>query len=353
MDHASRVSRLQGELARPLLVTSLANIRYLTGFTGSLAFVIAGPQSFVFITDGRYGERAAELVAAIPGADLIVHSSGLNAAVAQAFSGAGVVDVEAAHISWDAMRSLADATTATLEPSVGIVEQLRRVKSDDEIAAVRRACAAGDAAFDDLEEIARASATEGELGWGLIDAMRAAGGTAAGWPPIVAIGAHASVPHHRSGTGAITDGLLLLDYGCEVDGYHSDMSRTVWRGGGADDEMEHVYEAVKESQQVGVDAVAAGVVAGDIDAACRSVLDRYGYLDYFLHSTGHGVGLEIHEAPWIRSGSEDVLEPGHIITIEPGVYLPGHGGVRIEDTVAVTDAGCDNLTLSHKEFHLA
>ncbi len=353
MDHPSRVARLQKQLDRQLLVTSLPNIRYLTGFTGSLAFVVVDSDSFVFITDGRYGESAAGLIGAIPGGDLIVHSGGLNATIAATFGDNSIVDVESAHITWDAMRTLAEATSARLEPSVGVVEHLRRVKTADEVAAVRTACAAGDAAFDELEVIASTSATEGELGWGLIDVMRGAGGTAAAWPPIVAIGAHASVPHHRSGTGEIADGLLLLDYGCEVEGYHSDMSRTVWRGSGHDAEMERVHEAVKESQQAGVDAVRPGVVAGDVDAACRAVLDRYGYLDYFLHSTGHGVGLEIHEEPWIRADSEDVLEAGNIITIEPGVYLSGCGGVRIEDTVVVTDSGCENLTLSHKEFHLA
>ncbi len=352
MDHAARVARLQEKLERPLLVASLANIRYLTGFSGSFAFVVAGPQSFTFITDGRYGESAAPLVDAIAGAELVIHSGGINATIARTFTDASAVDVESAHISWEVMRSLAAETQTRLEPTVGVVEDLRRVKTPDEVEAVRAACGAGDAAFDQLAEIAAAADTEGELGWGLVDAMRRAGGTAAGWSPIVAIGVHASVPHHRSGTGAIEDGLLLLDYGCEVDGYQSDMSRTVWRGPGEDVEMERVYAAVRDAQQAGVDAVGPGAVAGDIDEVCRSVLDRYGYLDYFLHSTGHGVGLEIHEAPWIRSGSEDILEAGHIITVEPGVYLSGHGGVRIEDTVVVTDSGCENLTLSHKEFHL-
>lgn len=352
MNHASRVARLRETLTRPLLITSPANIRYLTGFAGSNGFVVAAPDSFVFITDSRYGEAAEPLVAAIPDAELVVYTTGMNATIAAALGTADDVDVEAAHITWDAQRSLARVAHAELHPMVGIVEELRMVKTAAEVDAVRAACAAGDAAFEELDSMANSVTTEAELGWALIDAMRAAGGTAAGWEPIVAIGPNASVPHHRSGSGDIVDGLLLLDYGCEVDGYHSDMSRTVWRGPGRDGEMERVYEAVRESQAAGVAAVRPGVVAGDVDAACREVLDAAGYLEYFVHSTGHGVGLEIHEAPWVRADSDDVLQEGHILTVEPGVYLPGRGGVRIEDTVVVISDGCTNLTLSNKEFHL-
>ena len=180
--------------------------------------------------------------------------------------------------------------------------------------------------------------------------MRSRGGENASWEPIVAAGAGASIPHYRSGRKPVGRGLLLLDYGCVVDGYHSDMSRTVWLEGEPDEDLVRVYQRVLESQEAGIAAVAPGVACGAIDEACREVLRGYGYEKQFLHSTGHGVGLEIHEPPWVRRGNEDLLQEGDVITVEPGVYLPGIGGVRIEDMVVVRGAGPEVLTKSHKEF---
>jgi Xaa-Pro aminopeptidase len=197
------------------------------------------------------------------------------------------------------------------------------------------------------------AATEGELGDGLVSTMKVAGGDQAGWPPIVATGPNAARPHHRAGDDKLGDGVLLLDYGCVVDGYHSDMSRTVWVGGDVEDEVAAVHAAVLEANEEGIAAVAPGVEAGAVDAVCRDVLRRHGYEEHFLHSTGHGVGLDIHESPAVRRGSEEVLAPGQVITIEPGVYLPGRFGVRIEDMVLVTEAGHEVLTTSSKELEPA
>ena len=144
--------------------------------------------------------------------------------------------------------------------------------------------------------------------------------------------------------------MLLLDYGCVVDGYHSDMSRTALVGDAGDPENEAVHAAVLESNEAGIAAVRPGVTAGAVDAVCREVLADHGYEDYFVHSTGHGVGLEIHEGPWVRKGSTDVLEPGNVVTVEPGVYLPGRFGVRIEDMVHVTADGNEVLTTASKEL---
>ena len=167
---------------------------------------------------------------------------------------------------------------------------------------------------------------------------------------VVAVGANASRPHHESGGDAVEDGLLLLDYGCVVDGYHSDMTRTIFRGGDPDEELVRVYEAVRESNQAGIDAAKPGVVAADVDRVCREVLAGHGLAENFLHSTGHGVGLEIHEGPGVNSTSKEVLEPGNVVTIEPGAYLVGVLGVRIEDMVLVTESGNEVLTNSHKEL---
>lgn len=351
MNHAQRVERLLAGLQRPLLISSLTNIRYLTGFTGSSASIVATPSGMTFLTDGRYGEVAGNLVTQLPSASLEVYRANLPGALAAVLRDADVVDVEAAHVTWDFVTKLQDAVTGTLEPSTDTVEVHRRVKDADEVAALSVAARAGDTAFTALPGLAATYDTEAAVGDGLIAAMKGEGGERAGWEPIVAAGPNAARPHHRAGTGTIDrNGLLLVDYGCVVDGYHSDMTRTVWLGGEPDPDVERVYSAVLEANRAGIEAVGPGVTAGDVDEVCRGVLRTYGYEEYFVHSTGHGVGLEIHEGPWVRRDSEDVLEPGHVVTIEPGVYLPGRFGVRIEDMVLVTTSGREVLTASSKEI---
>ncbi len=351
MYYAGRVRRLQGEIKQPLLITNLINIRYLTGFTGSSAFLYLAPDGGTFLTDGRYGEVAGGIVSGLPGIELDVYTSGLLEHLATAIGSVSQVGLEASNVTWDFVHTLRHKTTAKLTATTGIVEAHRRVKDADEVEALRRAATAGDLAFSELDGLLMASLTEGELGDGLIATMKAAGAEQAGWPPIVAVGSNAARPHHRSGDGTVAEaGLLLLDYGCVVDGYHSDMSRTTLVGDIADPEIDKVYAAVLESNEAGIAAVGPGAIAGDVDAVCREILARHGYEDYFVHSTGHGVGLEIHEAPWVRKGSKDVLESGNVVTVEPGVYLPGRFGVRIEDMVHVTEDGHEVLTLSSKEL---
>jgi Xaa-Pro aminopeptidase len=350
MNHAQRLSRLAASIETPLLVTKAPNLRYLTGFTGSNGFLLVTPESgSTFVTDGRYGELAEALVADLADTDLIVYTSGQWDVFRTLTDDLPGLDLEADGVTWQFSEDVARETGITIRPGGGAVEALRRTKDDDEISALAAAADAGDAAFRSLAGIARPEVTEEAVGWRLIDHMRDAGGQAAAWEPIVAAGAGASIPHYRSGTKAVGTGLLLLDYGCTVDGYHSDMSRTVWLSGAPDEEMARVYRAVLESQEAGIEAVGPGVACGDVDEACREVLRGYGYEKQFLHSTGHGVGLEIHEPPWVRVGNDDELEPGDVITVEPGVYLPGIGGVRIEDMVLVTDDGSRVLTNSSKE----
>lgn len=352
MNYEARLARLREELDRPLLITSLSNIRYLTGFTGSNAFLYVSDSGGTFVTDGRYGEVAASLTAPLPDIDLEVYAVSAEELLAPIIDSGPAVSIEAEHASWSFVRNVRDKTSAELIATSGIVENLRKVKDDDEIRALEAAAAAGDAAFSELSDLAAAAATEGDLGVGLIEAMRRAGGEQAGWPPIVAVGANASLPHHRAGTAKIPDeGLLLLDYGCVVDGYHSDMSRTVWLGGSADTEMDRVYGATLEAQEAGIAAVRPGVTGKEVDEACRAVLRQYGYEMHFIHSTGHGVGLDIHEGPRLAKTSNDTLEPGHVVTVEPGVYLQGRGGVRVEDMVLVTPNGRRVLTKSAKDFH--
>lgn len=350
MNHAARLDELTASLPGPLLVTKAPNLRYLTGFGGSNGFllVIPGGRS-TFVTDGRYGELAEALVAELNDVDLVVYTSGQWDVFREVIGDLKEVGLEADDVTWQFVQQFGDETGVEVVPGSGAVEEQRRTKDDDEVAALSSAARAGDAAFAALSELAEPSLTEEELGWRLIDRMRLAGGQAAGWEPIVAAGAGASIPHYRSGRKPVGSWLLLLDYGCTVEGYHSDMTRTVWLSGQPDDEMARVYRAVLESQEAGLAAVAPGVPCGDVDEAVREVLRGYGYEKQFLHSTGHGVGLEIHEPPWVRRGNDDPLRPGDAITIEPGVYLPGIGGVRIEDMVLVTDTGSRALTHSSKE----
>ncbi len=350
MDHASRLDRLIAARERPLLVSSLINIRYLTGFTGTAAWLLVSPQRCLFVTDGRYGELATELAAGLRGTDVEVFTTGMLDALAGLIGDAPDVDVEAEHVTWAFLTSIQDKVPGTLHPSTGVVERHRMVKDDDEVAALTAAATAGDAAFSAIAGLAAAAASEAELGEALIAAMRNAGGERADWPPIVATGPNAARPHHQTGARAIGNGLLLVDYGCTVDGYHSDMTRTVWLDGAPDTELLRLHRAVAESNQAGIAAVRPGATGHDVDEACRAVLRRYELEEAFLHSTGHGVGLQIHEAPSARRHSEDVLEPGQVITVEPGAYLPGVGGVRIEDMVLVTDEGHRVLTESPRDL---
>ena len=353
MNHALRLDALRAAVKAPLLVSRLPNLQYLTGFTGSNGFLLVRPDGkATFITDGRYGEMAEDLVAALGDTDLVVYTSGLWDVFREATAGLGSVGLEADGVMWSFATDFGRETGTEPTAQPGTVERLRRTKDGDEIAALAAAAAAGDAGFTALRSIATRQTTERELGWRLIDKMRDHGGESATWEPIVAAGAGASIPHYRSGRKPIGGGLLLLDYGCVVDGYHSDMSRTVWLEGEPDDEIARVYRAVLEAQEAGIAAVAPGTPCGEVDEACREVLRGYGYEKAFLHSTGHGVGLEIHEPPWVRRGNDDLLQIGDVVTVEPGVYLPGIGGVRIEDMVVVEATGPRVLTTSSKEFQI-
>ena len=349
MNHHNRLTRLMADLDGTLLVSSLANIRYLTGFAGSSAYLVVTSDGATFVTDGRYGEVASGLVDRLPATTLSIYRAGLYDRLCEVFGAAEAVQLEAAHITWEAKRALAEKFGGSLEAGTGVVEGYRLHKDEDEIAALRKAASAGDSAFAALGEIEEGAATEGDLGEGLIHVMESHGGERAGWAPIVAVGANAARPHHRSGDGRLGGGLLLLDYGCVVDGYHSDMTRTVWRDTEPDGEAAEVYAAVLEANEVGIAAVRPGALAGDVDAAARGVLAGHGLDAHFLHSTGHGVGLEIHEAPAVRRGSEETLEPGNVVTVEPGVYLSGRLGVRIEDMVVVTEDGGEVLTNANKD----
>lgn len=347
MTYNSRTNALREALEGPLLVTKAANLRYLTGYVGSNGFLLVDDERAVFVTDGRYGEIAEGLMADIEGSEVVVYTEKLAESLAATFKGDVTIEAEAVTLAF--ATSLQEASSAEVLPGGGTVEKLRRVKDESEVAKLRAAAAAGDGALAQLDRLTSAATTERDLAWGIVAEMKSIGGDIASWEPIVAVDANAARPHHETGDTALSDGLLLLDYGCVVDGYHSDMSRTLWRGAAEPtSDVQRLYDAVLEAQEAALAVVGPGATAGDVDAAARSVLEAAGLGEYFLHSTGHGVGLEIHEEPWVRKGSEDVLEPGHVITVEPGAYVTGVGGIRIEDMVLVTPTGSEVLTQSAK-----
>ena len=336
-----------------LVLTNLANGRWLTGFSGSAMVVVLTADDLLVITDGRYATQApAELAAAgVEGRVVIANRGGeQQEAAAGAVAGLGRIALEAENVSWSRYRKFAGEwfAGAELVPSTGVIERLRRRKSPEEVARVAAAAAVADGALAEVLPRLAERPTEGEVAAELDHLMRRGGASGSAFDTIVAAGENSALPHARPGPSRIEPGdLVVIDFGAIIDGYRSDMTRTVCVGeprppGG------RVYEVVRESQQAGVDAVAAGVSCAEVDAVCREVIGDAGWGEAFLHSTGHGVGLDIHEAPSLSSRSDEVLAAGEIVTVEPGIYLAGSGGVRIEDTVVVTGDGCRRLTSSPK-----
>ena len=351
--------RLAGAGCEALLVTRLVNVRYLTGFTGSAALLLVLPDRVVLTTDGRYGQQSAEQLAEAGVAARIEVGSTIAAqhgVLRDAARGIGRLGLEAESITWAQQRRLAGEVFAAAElvPTEGVVEELRLVKDAGEVARVAEAARIADAALASVRSMLAEGRAEREIALELDTGMRRLGASGPSFETIVASGPNGAKPHHRPTERRVCPGeLVVIDFGAIVDGYCSDMTRTLCVGEPDDEVLTRMVEVVAESQRAGVAAVAAGVGGRDVDEACRAVIDEAGWGDAFLHGTGHGVGLEIHEAPRVASTSTDVLAAGHVVTVEPGVYLAEHGGVRIEDTVVVTDDGCQVLTNAPKELVIA
>lgn len=357
MDVAARAERLgaafDGAGVDALLVTNLTNIGYLTGFTGSAALLVVSGDGLTFVTDGRYGQQAeAQLRAAGVEAAVEVSGTGQRDLVVAAVAAAGVerLGLEATSVTWSAQRTYDQSWFPELElvATTRLVEELRVTKDDGEIDRIAAACAIADEALGAVRPRLAEGSTEVEFGLELDATMRRLGADDLSFETIVASGPNGALPHHRPSHRRIVEGdLVVIDFGALVDGYHSDMTRTVMVGEPTATQA-RMYNVVIEAQAAGVAAVTAGVEAKGVDAVCRAVIDEAGWLDAFLHSTGHGVGLDIHEDPRVGQRSTATLTDRCVVTVEPGVYLPEHGGVRIEDTVVVSDHGCHPLTLTHK-----
>jgi Xaa-Pro aminopeptidase len=346
MDVGSRLARLRAGFdaagVDALFVTRLPNVRYLTGFTGSAGMLLVTAADALFVTDGRYRDQAAEQLAAAGvearvaiGATQAAQRDVVSAAVADA--GVGRLGLEAHGVTWAQQRAFADEWFPDVEllATTDVVESLRILKDPGEVARIEAACAIADDALAALLPTLADGPTELDFAIALEFGMRERGASGNSFDPIVASGPNGAKPHARPSTRTIGRGeLVVIDFGCIVDGYCSDMTRTVSVGDPGPD-ARRLYEVVLESQAAGSIAVGPGVRCGDVDQASRAVIDDAGWGDAFVHGTGHGVGIEIHEAPRVGSTSTDTLAPGAVVTVEPGVYLTGIGGVRIEDTLVV------------------
>ncbi len=345
--------RLQAEGLDAILVTHLVNVRYLAGFTGSNAALLirADDDTPVLATDGRYRTQAAQQV---PDAEIVIERAcGPFLAGRAVADGARRIGFESHVVTVEEFDSLAkEACDAELVRASGTVEALREVKDAGEVALLRLACEAADAALADLVEGGglRPGRTEREVGRELESLMLDHGADGVSFETIVATGANSAIPHHRP-TGAVlaAGDFVKIDFGALVCGYHSDMTRTFVLGPAAQWQLD-LYELVATAQRAGREAVGAGVSLRDVDAASRQVIADAGYAENFTHGLGHGVGLEIHEAPGINAAAAGTLLAGSAVTVEPGVYLPDRGGVRIEDTLVVGEKTPDLLTQFSKEL---
>lgn len=359
MDFRGRQKRLQDVLASHhldgLLVTHLPNIRYLCGFAGSSAALLITQGQSVFFTDGRYTEQAREEV---QGPRIVISRNAALTAAAEWLTRKAkrlrlkTLGVEAEKMSVAERSRLAKSagSSVRLREAPPLVEQARMVKDQEEIERLRAAVLLGSSLFAVALKTIRPGVKEVEVAAEMEYAARKAGAEAMSFDTIIASGPRSALPHGRASQAAIpAEGFVVCDFGVILAGYCSDMTRTVHVGQPSSD-ARRMYHAVKNAQQAAIAAVKPEVPIGKVDAAGRKLLEKEGLAKYFTHSTGHGVGLEIHEGPRVAAGQKQTLGYGMVITIEPGIYIPGSGGVRIEDMVLVTDNGCEVLTPTTKEL---
>ena len=351
---AGRRDRLRAVLAErdadAVLITRLVNVRYLTGFTGSNAALLLTADDAVLATDGRYVLQSA---AEAPDVERVIDRRCGPALLARAVArGARRVAFEAHDVTVEGLESLRAAAEPVELVALGhAVEDLRQVKDPGEIALLREACAMGDRALADLLPTVRPGLTEREVARRLEELMRDHGADAPAFDTIVAAGPNSAVPHHGPTDRPLERGdFLKLDFGARHRGYHADMTRTVVVGKHVEAWQEDLYVLVRAAQRAGREALVPGADVRDVDAAARTVIHDAGFGEHFSHGLGHGVGLEIHEAPLLGYEATGILAAGTPVTVEPGVYLPGRGGVRIEDTLVVRDGGPELLTLTTKEL---
>jgi Xaa-Pro aminopeptidase len=339
-----RMERLQELLEEPLLVTNLVNVHYLTGFESSNAALLVEPGRVRLFTDFRY----IEVAQAIEGVETVQTKRSLMAWLAEELDGR--VGFEANVLPWSFAEQLREGGV-DLVPRQGLVEQLRAVKDEGELETFRRACAITDRMFERLvDEVRFVGRPERDVAWDITRIYHEEGADEEAFESIVGSGPTGARPHARAGDRVIEPGeLVVIDTGCRVDGYVSDYTRTLATGE-LDAEMREAYDVVRAAQQAGLDAIRAGMTGVDVDAAARDVIEASDFAGTFGHGLGHGLGLDVHEAPRLSTESSDTLAAGNVVTVEPGVYLLGRFGIRIEDDVVVTEDGIENPVRFTKEL---
>ena len=357
-----RLDRLRAALDEhevdALIVTTLPNVRYLTGFSGSAAVLVVTKDLSVLTTDGRYRTQSAEQLQAA-GAPEVEISIGTGVeqreAVRAALGSAGAarIGLEAGNVTWSGQRAWADVLSGDkLVPTANAVEALRERKDAAELARMERAAAIADAALFEVLPLMSQGITEEHFALELDTAMRRGGAEGTAFDTIVAAGENSAKPHHHPGSRRIKGGdPVVVDFGAMFEGYRSDMTRTFCVDAEPEGELARIFSVVRTSQAAGAAAVRPGIAAKDVDDVCRRIIADAGWAERFEHGTGHGVGLDIHEAPTVSQLGTAILAPGFVVTVEPGVYVPGHGGVRVEDTLVVTEDGARPLTRFTKDIH--
>ncbi|WP_110111288.1 Xaa-Pro peptidase family protein [Bacillus sp. CGMCC 1.16541] len=332
-----------------MLITSSYNRRYLTSFTGSAGVAVISEDRAVFITDFRYVEQAAKQ---IQGFEIVQHKASLIDEVAKVAADLGITRLgfEQDHMMYSQYQAYDQKVEGELLPVSNTIEKLRLIKSESEIKILKEAAKIADAAFEHILTFIRPGVTELEVSNELEFFMRKQGAASSSFDTIVASGYRSALPHGVATDKTIEKGeFVTLDFGAYYKGYCSDITRTL-AVGEVNDELKKIYNIVLQAQLKGMDGIKPGMTGKEADALTRDHIAAHGYGEYFGHSTGHGLGMEVHESPSLSMKSDMKLEPGMVVTVEPGIYIAGLGGVRIEDDTVITKDGNESLTYSTKEL---
>lgn len=343
-----RVAKLRAKMQEQgldgALITDPVNFRYFSGFTGDAGMLLVTPEAKLLFTDSRFWEQAKKEA---PEFKLIQNSA--YGELNKYFRPGGKLGFEEKTLSVESFDNLKSAVPAEFKPLSSQVNELRMIKDAGEISLLEKSIALNDRVFESVEPQIQPGAGEKAIRAEIHYGLEKGGAEGPSFPAIVGAAENGALPHHAPDSTKVQEGdLVVVDMGGNLDGYCSDLTRTVMVGE-VPDKAKEIYRVVAEAQQKAIDVIAPGIKASEVDKAARDHIKKAGYGEYFGHSLGHGVGLEVHEGPAISSRSEQILEPGMVFTVEPGIYLPGFGGVRIEDVVTVTKDGCRVLSKAKKQ----
>ncbi|MEM5768769.1 MAG: Xaa-Pro peptidase family protein [Bacillota bacterium] len=347
-----RLNKLRSFLAEQqldaLLVSKPENRLYLSGFTGSAGLLYITGEQAILITDSRYVEQAGKQADHY---EIVQQGTSFEETLKGIIvkTGSKHIGFESNHLTVQQYKKIAEPAT-DIEWQGQSLDGLRRIKDENELVVLRKAASIADAAFQHILSVIKPGVSEKDIALELDFFMRRSGAEKSAFDFIVASGTRSSLPHGVATGKLLRRGeMVTLDYGCVFENYCSDITRTL-AVGTVDPQLTHIYGVVQQAQQAALQALRPGVEASAVDKIARDIIVSHGYGQYFGHGLGHGVGLAVHEEPRLAPVDHTILEPGMVVTVEPGIYLPGFGGVRIEDTVLITAGGCERLTVSSKDF---